>query len=61
MPHGIWKGTLGFGLVNIEPEEAETRVLDLMAALKRSVESKGKAAPRRKPASRSRTTGRKSA
>ena len=43
-----------------EPEEAETRVLDLMAALKKSVESRGKAkakAPRRgtargKPAAR---------
>jgi DNA end-binding protein Ku len=43
------------------PEERETRVLDLMAALKRSVESKGKAAPRGKRASRSRTTTRKSA
>ena len=66
MPHGIWKGTMGFGLVSIAvellPAEApETRVLDLMAALKRSVESRGKAPAPRRGAARRKTAARRSA
>ena len=46
-----------------EPPEAqeETRVLDLMAALKRSVESKGKPPARRRSAARRKAAARRSA
>ena len=42
-------------------EEPETRVLDLMAALKKSVESKGKAKAPRRGAARGKTAARRSA
>ena len=42
-------------------EEPETRVLDLMAALKRSVESKGKAKAPRRRAARGKSAARRSA
>jgi DNA end-binding protein Ku len=42
-------------------EESETRVLDLMAALKKSVESKGKPKAPRRGAARGKTAARRSA
>jgi DNA end-binding protein Ku len=42
-------------------EEPETKVLDLMAALKRSVESKGKSKAPRRSAARKKTAARRSA